>query len=206
MTTVAVIIAPVAVEERDAGVAKQTSHRQGPATAEGRSGLMPRGSISGRCRTFLGYALRRASSTVYQDFFRAFAKIKLRPAEFAVLTVIERNPGLKQTEVAAALAIKRTNFVGLAHALERRGLVERRASPQDRRSNALYITDDGKALARRAREVIEAHERRFAAALGKDGFERLVTLLHKVADIEKAANSVFIATAAQPRPAGSASI
>lgn len=131
----------------------------------------------------LGYALRRAQLAVYQDFFRNFAKIRLRPAEFAVLTVIERNPGLKQTEVATALAIKRTNFVVLAHGLERRGLVERRASARDRRSNALYITDSGKTLARRARQLIEAHERRFSASLGEQDFARLVALLHEIADM-----------------------
>jgi len=132
----------------------------------------------------LGYALRRAQLAVYQDFFRTFDKIKLRPAQLAVLVVVERNPGLKQAEVATALGIKRTNFVVLAHSLERRGLVERRASAHDRRSNALYITDEGKALSRKARQMLEAHEQRFAAELGEAEFGRLVAMLHRLADME----------------------
>ena len=64
----------------------------------------------------IGYVLRRAQLAVFQDFFAAFAPFDIRPAQFSVLTIIERNPGLTQTHVAAALGIKRTNFVGLLEA------------------------------------------------------------------------------------------
>src|SRR4030095_1088059 len=99
----------------------------------------------------IGYVLRRAQLVVFQDFFAAFAPFDIRPAQFAVLTVIERNPGLTQSQVAAALGIKRTNFVGLLHALETRGLAERRQAARDRRSYALYLTAQGAALMRRLR-------------------------------------------------------
>src|SRR6478752_9631441 len=68
----------------------------------------------------MGYVLRRAQLVVFQDFFAAFAPFDISPAQLSVLTVIERNPGLTQTQVAAALGIKRTNFVGLLDELERR--------------------------------------------------------------------------------------
>jgi len=61
----------------------------------------------------IGYVLRRAQLAVFQDFFAAFAPFDIRPAQFSVLTIIERNPGLTQTRVAEALGIKRTNFVGM---------------------------------------------------------------------------------------------
>ena len=57
-----------------------------------------------------------------------------------MLTVIERNPGLTQTQVAAALGIKRTNFVGMLDELEKRALAERRQTARDKRSYALYLT------------------------------------------------------------------
>ena len=75
----------------------------------------------------IGYVLRRAQLAVFQDFFAAFAPFDIRPAQFSVLTIIERNPGLTQTQVAEALGIKRTNFVGMLDELEKRGLAERAA-------------------------------------------------------------------------------
>ena len=90
----------------------------------------------------IGYVLRRAQLAVFQDFFAAFAPFDIRPAQFSVLTIIERNPGLTQTQVAEALGIKRTNFVGMLDELEKRGLAERRQA-RDKRSYAL-VSDGGR--------------------------------------------------------------
>jgi DNA-binding MarR family transcriptional regulator len=130
----------------------------------------------------IGYVLRRAQLVVFQDFFNAFAPFDISPAQFSVLTVIERNPGLTQSQVAAALGIKRTNFVGLLDELERRALAERRQSARDKRSYALYLTAEGAALMRKLRPVLRAHESRMIARVGEDGRDRLVDLLHEIAD------------------------
>jgi DNA-binding MarR family transcriptional regulator len=129
----------------------------------------------------IGYVLRRAQLVVFQDFFAAFAPFDIRPAQFAVLTVIERNPGMTQSQVAEALGIKRTNFVGLLDALEARVLAERRPA-RDKRSYALYLTADGAVLMRKLRTVLKAHESRMIAKVGEDGREALIALLHEVAD------------------------
>ncbi|MET0169742.1 MAG: hypothetical protein ABW191_05120, partial [Aliihoeflea sp.] len=42
----------------------------------------------------VGYRLRRAQLYVFQDFIDSFARMKLRPAEFSVLSVMARRPGL----------------------------------------------------------------------------------------------------------------
>ena len=120
----------------------------------------------------IGYVLRRAQLVVFQDFFAAFAPFDISPAQFSVLTVIERNPGLTQSQVAEALGIKRTNFVGLLDELEARGLAERRQA-RDKRSYALYLTADGAALMRKLKPVLKAHESRMIARLGEDGRDRL---------------------------------
>ena len=117
----------------------------------------------------IGYVLRRAQLAVFQDFFAAFAPFDIRPAQFSVLTVIERNPGLTQSQVAEALGIKRTNFVGMLDELEKRGLAERRQAG-DKRFYALYLTADGAALMRKLRPVLKAHESRIVAKLGDAQF------------------------------------
>src|ERR1044072_6720506 len=115
----------------------------------------------------IGYVLRRAQLVVFQDFFNAFAPFDISPAQFSVLTVTERNPGLTQSQVAAALGIKRTNFVGLLNELEARALAERRQGSGDKRSHALYLTAEGTALMRKLRPVLKAHEARMVAKVGE---------------------------------------
>ncbi|MEO8758963.1 MAG: MarR family transcriptional regulator, partial [Devosia sp.] len=91
----------------------------------------------------VGYRLRRAQLSVFQRFLAVFDELKLRPAEYSVLVLIADNPGRKQTEIAEALGIKRANFVTLAHALEGRGLIDRRPAAGDGRANALHLSKSG---------------------------------------------------------------
>ena len=44
--------------------------------------------------SIIGYKLRRSQLYVFHDFIQSFAKLKLRPAEFSVLALIARTPGL----------------------------------------------------------------------------------------------------------------
>jgi DNA-binding MarR family transcriptional regulator len=130
----------------------------------------------------IGYVLRRTQLATFQDFMRAFAEVDIRPAQFAVLTIIERNPGLKQSQVSAALGIKRTNLVALLDGLEERRLATREPVVADRRSYALHLTEKGLALMQRLREINAAHEKRLMTHIGEEGRDRLLILLRGLLD------------------------
>ena len=70
---------------------------------------------------YLGYALRRAQMLAYADFIAELGEFDLSPGQFGVLTVIDTNPGLRQSEVSGALGIQKTNFVAVLNEFERRG-------------------------------------------------------------------------------------
>jgi DNA-binding MarR family transcriptional regulator len=99
-----------------------------------------------------------------------------------VLTVIERNPGLRQSQVSAALGIKRANLVALLDSLENRGLAKRTPVATDRRSYALHLTDAGAALMQKLAEINAAHERRVTGKIGEPGRRELLRLLHGIVD------------------------
>ena len=137
----------------------------------------------GRLPGLIGYVVRRAQVAVFQDFARTYVEFGIRPAQYGVLTVIERNPGLKQTEVGTALGIKRANFVAMCDELEARGLVVRRVMAADRRSYALHLTRKGKALMAQLHEANAAHEARLIAEIGEAGREQLLALLTRLATL-----------------------
>lgn len=126
--------------------------------------------------SIIGYKLRRAQLFVFQDFIEAFAKMKLRPAEFSVLAIMAETPGLKQSEIAGMLGIKRANFVALMDGLEKRGLAERRKAATDRRSHSLHLTAEGSRFVRRMAAVWARHENGLIAKLG--GIEERDRLIH----------------------------
>ena len=114
----------------------------------------------------LGYFLRRAQLSVFQDFIRTLASIDIRPAQYSVLVVIGANRGLSQSEVAQALGIERARLVRLLDKLERRGLTQRLASPNDRRSHVLQLTSSGQKILKRATALAARPEARLAERLG----------------------------------------
>lgn len=130
----------------------------------------------------VGYMLRRAQLAVFQDFWRAYEPFDIRPAQYAVLLIIEQNPGLRQSQVSNALNIKRANLVALLDSLESRGLAKRVPVETDRRSYALHLTEDGKALMKKLAEASSIHERRVNAIIGEHGRKELLRLLHGVVD------------------------
>lgn len=129
----------------------------------------------------LGYVLRRAQVAVFRDFFNTFEPYDIKPAQYSILTIIERNPGLKQTQVADALGIKRTNFVAMIDELEARGWVRRDESPGDRRSYALVLTAQGEALVPKLHAKSEEHEARIIEALGPKQRRELAATLAALA-------------------------
>jgi DNA-binding MarR family transcriptional regulator len=134
--------------------------------------------------SIIGYALRRAQLAVFQDFIDSFSRLKLRPAEFSVLTLIARTPGQKQSEIAEQLGIKRANFVALMDGLERRGLAERRKVEGDKRSHSLHLTTEGVRFVDRMSRVWTEHEQRLVDQLGgEDQRDTLLALLRKLFEI-----------------------
>src|SRR5580692_313346 len=80
----------------------------------------------------VGYMLRRAQLAVFGDFIACQHGAVTRPGQFSILAVIDRNPGLSQSRVCAALGIKRANLVAVIDELEASGLVRRDSSTKDR--------------------------------------------------------------------------
>lgn len=147
-----------------------------------------RGLDIGPLTGLVGYALRRAQVAAFADFLATTAEVGLRPAQFSVLLLIETNPGCRQSDVAEALGIRRSNFVAMMDELERRGLTRRGRSRRDGRSYALALTPAGREQLARAKALVAAHEARLTGALTP---EEVSTLLATLARVERAA---------QPRP------
>ena len=67
-------------------------------------------------------------------------------AQWAVLIRIERTEGLKQWELAEMLDLQPISLTRLLDRLADNGLIERRADPNDRRANRLYLKPAAKPL------------------------------------------------------------
>lgn len=133
----------------------------------------------------VGYMLRRAQLAVFGDFIAGQRGPVARPGQFSILAVIDRNPGISQTRVCAALGIKRANMVGVINELESLGLVRRDSSPKDRRSNRLQLTPAGQRALRSSLDGQAEHEARITRLLGVAGRRSLLKQLAKLCQLRK---------------------
>jgi MarR family transcriptional regulator for hemolysin len=60
-------------------------------------------------------------------------------AQWGVLVRLDRSEGLKQSELAEILDLQPISLTRLLDRLAENGLIERRADPNDRRANRLYL-------------------------------------------------------------------
>lgn len=135
----------------------------------------------GMLKTLLGYHLRRAQVAVFQHFSETMGEADITPAQFGVLSVINGNPGLSQTQLGNALGIDRSTVVAMIDRLEARDLVKREAAPNDRRSHALRLAEAGVALLHRLEDLVRAHERHIGRELSPADQRQLIALLDRVA-------------------------
>ena len=74
------------------------------------------------------------------------AQFGITRAQWAVLVRMERSEGLNQTELADMLDLQPITLTRLLDRLADNGLIERRADPNDRRANLLYLKPAAKPL------------------------------------------------------------
>lgn len=132
---------------------------------------------AGPLPALLGYRLRLAQQAVFRDFAASVGE--LSPGRVGILLLLEANPGVTQSGLARAVSLDRSTMVGIVDMLEGRGLVERRRG-EDRRTNGLWLTAEGRTTVARLRRRIQAHERRVAARLSAEERAQLLALLEKL--------------------------
>src|SRR3974390_261089 len=112
--------------------------RRSAAKAKNRSSRKPL-ALGGLDR-HLGYFVRRLQLWIFQDFIKMLAPMKVRPAQYSVLLLIEANPGRSQSVLGQALGIERARLARMLHELERRKWIARHANGGDARGHSLYLT------------------------------------------------------------------
>lgn len=91
-------------------------------------------------------------------------QIGLSVPQFDVLSTLTEREGCSQRELAERLYVTKGNVSGLIDRLVEAGFVERRAIPGDRRSHALYLTENGR---RQAEQGMALHQAIMHETLGQ---------------------------------------
>jgi len=98
--------------------------------------------------TRVWFRLIRLHQSLYNEVASRLRVEGLSVPQFDVLSTLTEREGMSQRELADRLYVTKGNVSGLIDRLVDAGLVERRSIPEDRRSHALHLTEEGTRLAR----------------------------------------------------------
>jgi DNA-binding MarR family transcriptional regulator len=128
----------------------------------------------------LAFLLSQVGAHAAARFAERLEPLGLKPAHAGILRVVEQSDSLSQQALGERLGIFPSRLVAVLDELEGLGLVERRDSPADRRSYALYLTEAGRAALERIRRIGREHQDAICAALDDSERAQLAGFLARI--------------------------
>ena len=129
----------------------------------------------------LAFLLSQVGAHAAARFAERLEPLGLKPPHSGILRVIEQADGLSQQALGEKLGMFPSRLVAVLDELEERGLVERRDSPTDRRSYALYLTGAGRDALEQIGRVGREHQDALCAALDESERAQLASFLARIA-------------------------
>ncbi|BBC71170.1 conserved hypothetical protein [Altererythrobacter sp. B11] len=127
-----------------------------------------------------GFSVKLVWILGYSLLARHIGDSAITPQRFSMLELVGSNPGLPQTQLAAALGLSRPAATVCIDFWQQRGCVQRRTEPGDRRSFGIYLTPAGERELARLRECVRASDQELTGALEPAELAELRRLLAKI--------------------------
>lgn len=131
-------------------------------------------------RGLLGYNTRRATLKIFDIFESRTKAYGLKPAEFAVLSLIGRNPNVSHGQLCAELALLPPNLTKILQKLSAKHLIQRLRPEADKRAIYLKLTETGEKMLAELEQIVTQLERDSAAALSDQQLGQLLRHLQKI--------------------------
>lgn len=128
------------------------------------------------------FLLAQLGARAAGQFAERLKVIDLTPPDAGILRLLRMAAGLSQQELAGRLRTHPSRLVALLDGLEKRGFVERRPNPDDRRLYSLHLTSAGEDALERTGKLAREHQDALLAALDAEERRTLGALLLRIAD------------------------
>jgi len=128
------------------------------------------------------FLLAQLGAHAASQFAERLKVLDLTPSDAGILRLLRVTAGLSQQELAAKLRIHPSRLVAILDNLEKRGYLERRPNPDDRRLYSLHLTKGGEEVLERIGKVARQHQDSLLSALNSEERAVLGSLLLRLAD------------------------
>jgi DNA-binding MarR family transcriptional regulator len=135
-----------------------------------------------------GHLVRRAQQIAVAIFMEECAPFEITPVQYAALVAVRENPDLDATRLSALVAFDRSTLGSVLERLEAKGLIERAASPQDKRVKVLRLTGEGARTLQEVEPAAVRAQERILAPLRPEDQRRFMALLARLVELNNDAS------------------
>ncbi len=127
-----------------------------------------------------GFLLKKSALRIQEAYEERLGPLGLAAKHYGVLSVLEERGSITQHEIGKCVYVDRTTMVGIIDDLEKKGLVERKEHPTDRRSHSVYLTAKAKEVLAKAHHLASSVEKQFLECLSVKEQKDLRQILRKL--------------------------
>ena len=132
--------------------------------------------------TMLSYWVRSVNIAVSRDLDEQLSGLEVArgTGKISTLLIIDHHPGIRPSLIAEVIQRDRSAMARLIDQMEQQQLLTRQTGEQDQRSQALFLTPRGAALAQRVHQLTQQQEDRFFRHLTAQEKKSTIKLLKKI--------------------------
>ncbi|MGR9527571.1 MarR family winged helix-turn-helix transcriptional regulator (plasmid) [Priestia megaterium] len=126
------------------------------------------------------HLIHRTDVRAMNYFKKKLKPYGMTPVRWSIISVLDSQKGITQTELAEAIDKKQTTIVEMIYAMEEKGLIKRIYSERDRRLHYLFLTEKGEELKKTLSPLVEDAHLFITRQISNEENTQLKTLLNKV--------------------------
>ena len=126
----------------------------------------------------INFILTNAQNAVHNYFKRQLQDYDITPSQYALLHCLHVQDGLTPSQLAQALRLDTSSITGILGRLEKKGLIDRIYSQEDRRSVSIHLRDEGKALSTQVDRVIEEANTKILDGLDPKLYQQFLSVIY----------------------------
>ncbi|HYL65586.1 MAG TPA: MarR family transcriptional regulator [Nitrosopumilaceae archaeon] len=129
----------------------------------------------------LGLAIKNASKSLERTLdVELRGQYGLSGGQWKVILVLSIQNGISQKDLAERIFVDSTTLVPIIDGMEKKGLVERRTDPKDRRNNNIFLTTKSESLVDPIIEIILHMRKIFFKNISENDLEFTRNILKKI--------------------------
>lgn len=125
----------------------------------------------------INFILSNTQNAVFSYFKKKLQEFDITPSQYSLLSCLRSQDHQTPSQLAQAMKLDTSSITGILSRMEKKDLIGRSESQEDRRSVSIYLLPEGRALLEQVDQVIEEANAKITRGLDPTHYEQLRSYL-----------------------------